>query len=622
MSETAAYLGRIADTLPTMLAYWDRELRCRFANRAYLRWFGVDPEQLLGTTLPALLGPELFARNEPYVRGVLAGEPQMFERDIPGPDGVARPSLATYLPDVQGGAVVGFVVHVTDVSPLKAVEAELNRTVASLQREVESRKSMEQSLHDSEQSLSHALATVDAGFIASDVHGAVTRMNAVAERLTGLREAEVMGRSLWDVVVREGRPAAYRAQTPIEVMEAAGYGSRFSHHGLLIAADGRRIPAAVHAAITYGADGSPRGMAVVLRDESRVADAELQLAHAQERLSRVISAVPAGILVTDRSGTITLANRAVEQTFGYAPDELVGQAVGVLFPELEALPLEGEHEQAGRKRDGTPLLLELTVTPLPGVEEGELLAAIKDVTERQRIMLELRRSNRDLEQFAYVASHDMQSPLRTVASFTELLAERYRGKLDAEADKYIDFTVSAARRLQRLVADLLAYSRVGSKGMVTAPTSLARVVATVARTLDVAIREAHAELTYTDLPTVLGDEGQLEQLLQNLISNALKFRTPGAKPRVRLAAAYEAAWWTISVADNGIGLDMKLASEIFTMFRRLHDRREYEGSGIGLSIAQRIVEAHGGRMWCESEQGAGTTFFFTLPAATIEARQP
>jgi len=231
---------------------------------------------------------------------------------------------------------------------------------------------------------------------------------------------------------------------------------------------------------------------------------------------------------------------------------------------------------------------------------------------------DLARSNRDLEQFAYVASHDLQEPLRMVAIYTQLLEERYRGKLDSDADKYIHYAVDGALRMQKLVQDLLAFSRVGRQGGIPQSTDCNAVLQESLKNLESAIQESGAVVQSTQLPVVIADRSQLIQVFQNLIGNAIKFRST-AIPTIRVSAEEAGTEWVFSVADNGIGIEAEQRENVFVIFRRLHTRAEYPGNGIGLSICKKIIEQHGGRIWVESEPGYGSIFYFTLPIkATIK----
>jgi light-regulated signal transduction histidine kinase (bacteriophytochrome) len=230
---------------------------------------------------------------------------------------------------------------------------------------------------------------------------------------------------------------------------------------------------------------------------------------------------------------------------------------------------------------------------------------------------ELARSNRDLEQFAYVASHDLQEPLRMVTSYVQLLAKRYKGKLDSDADEFIGFAEDGAIRMWKLINDLLTYSRVGTHGKGLEPTDCEMALNQSLDNLKVAMEENGALVTHDPLPTVMADNPQLVQLFQNLIGNAIKFRGDEA-PRVHVSASRNGNGWTFSVRDNGIGIAPEYAKRIFVIFQRLHSREKYAGTGIGLSICKKIVERHGGRIWVESELGKGTTFYFTLSAIQAE----
>jgi light-regulated signal transduction histidine kinase (bacteriophytochrome) len=238
----------------------------------------------------------------------------------------------------------------------------------------------------------------------------------------------------------------------------------------------------------------------------------------------------------------------------------------------------------------------------------------QEVAARREAQAALERSNAELEQLAYVASHDMQEPLRMVASYLQLVAKRYQGRLDADADEFIGYAVDGAKRLQTLINDLLAYSRVGTKGRPFEPTDCAQVVDTALMHLQVAVAEAGAQVHVGAMPTVSGDALQLTQLFQNLIGNAIKFRRGDVPPEVWVTAEPAGdGGWRFSVRDNGIGIAEEHFERIFALFSRLHGRREYPGTGIGLAICKRIVERHGGHIGVSSGPERGSTFFFTLP---------
>jgi len=239
--------------------------------------------------------------------------------------------------------------------------------------------------------------------------------------------------------------------------------------------------------------------------------------------------------------------------------------------------------------------------------------------ELHRTAAELRRSNEELEQFAYIASHDLQEPLRMVASYTQLLERRYAAQLDDVAREFIAYAVDGARRMQEFITGLLRYSRVGTEQRVLEEVHLGEVYETAIANLRVAIEESGAKVAADALPVVRGDPRQLTQLFQNLIGNALKFRKPGQPPEIHVRAGLEGGNWRISISDNGIGLDPRFSERVFTIFQRLHTRDEYEGTGLGLAICKKIVERHGGRIWVESREGEGATFFFTLPATERQA---
>lgn len=279
-------------------------------------------------------------------------------------------------------------------------------------------------------------------------------------------------------------------------------------------------------------------------------------------------------------------------------------------------------ELCARRKDGSEFPIEIMLSPLESVDGTLVTAAIRDISVRKQAEVhllekvdELNRSNEELGQFAYIASHDLQEPLRMVASYTQLLARRYKGKLDADADEFIAFAVDGASRMQRLIQDLLAYSRVGTKGRELQITSSEDALDQAIVNLRGGIEDSGAIVTHDALPSVLADDMQLVQLFQNLIGNAIKYQSPGI-PRVHVSAKKNGGMkWLFGVKDNGLGIDPQYFEKIFVMFQRLHKREEFAGTGIGLAICKKIVERHGGNISVASQPGQGSTFEFTLVSA-------
>ena len=289
---------------------------------------------------------------------------------------------------------------------------------------------------------------------------------------------------------------------------------------------------------------------------------------------------------------------------GDTADKLAGFEAGAV--DYMTKPLDGAEVRA---RIDTHLTLHRLRREL--AEQNTQLQ--REIAAHAELQAALERSNHELEQLAYVASHDMQEPLRMVASYLQLVADRYRGRLDADADEFIGYAVDGAKRMQALINDLLSYSRLGTKARPFEPTDCNAVAHTALHHLQVAIEESGAHIDCGPLPAVRGDATQLLQLFQNLLANAIKFRRAGEPPLVRLSAQAVDDGWRFAVRDNGIGIAPEYFERVFVLFQRLHGRTEYPGTGIGLALCKKIVERHGGLIGVESELGRGSTFWFTLP---------
>jgi PAS domain S-box-containing protein len=335
----------------------------------------------------------------------------------------------------------------------------------------------------------------------------------------------------------------------------------------------------------------------------------------------LLDAAPDAIVVADRHGEIVLSNLQAERQFGYRRHELIGEHVTRIIPGGLADAGGTAVELAARRKDASQFSVELTMGRLEDPDGPLAIAIMRDTgarkkteTDLRRKVEELTRSNEELGQFAYIASHDLQEPLRMVASYTQLLSRRYKGKLDADADEFIAFAVDGANRMQRLIQDLLAYSRIGTNANGLEAISSEEALDRALTNLRGAIEEKRAEITHGPLPPVMEDEGQLTQLFQNLVGNAIKYQKPGF-PNVHIAAEKDGKNWVFSVKDNGLGIEPRHFEKIFGMFQRLHNRQEFAGTGIGLAICKKIVERHGGSISIESHPGQGSIFRFVLAGA-------
>jgi PAS domain S-box-containing protein len=390
--------------------------------------------------------------------------------------------------------------------------------------------------------------------------------------------------------------------------------------------------------------GNATAILEISSDVTERKKAELALAESEAKLRTTFATMADGIVITGLDEKVADCNDAILHLTQRSRDEILGKPfVDLLPPEFRSLihdarkllvgaifgttgpghrekePVRTDFHVLGKTGERVDIAADISLIEDASRQPAAFLIVARDVTERKRMeqrldstLADLQRSNAELEQFAYIASHDLQEPLRMITSYVQIIEEDYTGKLDADADEYIAFTVDGAKRMQTLIDDLLAYSRVGTRGEPFMPTSMNRVLSEAIANLEVAIEESHAVVTHDQLPTVLGDESQLIQLFQNLLGNAIKFRGDDA-PMIHVGVEETKDGWVFSVRDNGIGIDIQYAERIFTVFQRLHARDDYPGTGIGLAVVKKIVERHGGRIWVESEPAQGSTFYFTLP---------
>ena len=495
----------------------------------------------------------------------------------------------------------------------------------SVQRDSSRREIAEEALRESERKYRMLVQGVKGyAILMLGPRGEIRSWNPGAERMTGFTYEEVVGQNFSRFFpaddIKLGRPQ--------EILRMAAASGQYEEQGLRVRRDNTRF--LVRTTFTASRDpaGNLRGFSVISRDltESKESEAKYR---------GLLEAAPDAMVVVNQSGEIVLLNAQAEKQFGYRRDELLGQKVTNIIPAgfAERLIADGLRsaedalaqqigtgiELIGRRKDGGEFPIEIMLSPLGNVEGTLVTAAIRDITARRAAAAnllqkvgELKRSNEELEQFASIASHDLQEPLRMVASYTQLLSRRYKGRLDSDADEFIAFAVDGASRMQRLIQDLLAYSRVGTRGSDLLDISSEDALQQALLNLRGAIEESGALVTHGPLPTVSADETQLIQLFQNLLGNAIKYQGPGV-PKVHIAAARNnGKRWVFSVQDNGLGIEPQYFEKIFGMFQRLHKREAFAGTGMGLAICKKIVEQHGGHISVNSKPGHGSTFRFAL----------
>lgn len=380
----------------------------------------------------------------------------------------------------------------------------------------------------------------------------------------------------------------------------------------------------------------------LLQVQTELKWAKEQQRRGEEHFRLLIENAQEIVLVLEADGVMRYKSPSIERVLGYKIHDLLRKSLfeyvsaydlpKVLTVFNEAIRQTGITQAVEfrcRHRDGSWRTLQAWLKNLlqDRVVEG-IIVNLRDVTQLKqaeevatKTADDLARSNQELEQFAYAASHDLQEPLRKIASYTQLLQQRYKGKFDAEADKFIGYIVDGAYRMQALIRDLLMYSRAGRGELTLEPTDMEAVLTQALSNLETAIQTNQATITHDPLPMIMASPSQLTQVLQNLVGNAIKYHGDAA-PKVHVSVAQKSGFWQFAVKDNGIGIDPQYINRVFIIFQRLHTKKEYPGTGIGLAICKKMVERHGGQIWLESAgEGHGTTFKFTVPADPVTAGQ-
>jgi PAS domain S-box-containing protein len=584
-------------------------------NKGAQLLFGYAAEEIVGHSILTLIPAER-RHEEAEILGRIrhGGHVDSFETVRIRKDGKAVEISANVSPikDAEG-RVIGASKIARDITESKRIEAELQKSLAASEQALKE-------LADQKFALDQAAIVA-----ITDVQGTIQYVNDKFCAISQYSREELLGNN--HRILNSGHHSREFFQ---EMYRTIASGKVWHDEIRNRAKDGSSYWVDTTIVPTLGAEGKPRQYVAIRADITQRKLAEQALREQAEVLDQ------AQVLVRDAESRIVLWTSGAERLYGFSRSEAVGkishELLGTEFPEplveterklMESGIWEGElthyHRNGGRLHVASIWLLKKGDGKVQHIVEAN-----NDITQRKRVEAELQqqqtelsRSNADLEQFAYAASHDLQEPLRAVGGCVNLLQARYGEKLDERAHEYMQHAVEGASRMQNLIDDLLSFSRVGTRGKEFQPVSCDQAVENALKNLSVSIAEKQAQVEHRPLPMVLGDLTQLSLVFQNLIGNALKF-CGAEKPCIQVEAEKRPREWEIVVRDNGIGIDPQYFERIFVIFQRLHTRKEYPGTGMGLALCKKVIERHGGRIWVESESGKGTTFRFTLPAPPSE----
>jgi PAS domain S-box-containing protein len=517
------------------------------------------------------------------------------------------------------------------LSPLASADGIL---VTAAIRDITVRKNAETLLAQMNDRYRGLLEAAPDAMVVVNQDGEIVILNLQAQKRFGYRSEELLGQKVTKIIPVgfAERLLADRLRSPEDAL-AQQIDTGIELEGRR--KDGSAFPIEIMLSPLDSAEGVL--VTAAIRDISVRKTAEKLVGQMNWRYRGLLEAAPDAMVVVNQEGEIVILNLQAQKRFGFRSEELLGQKVTKIIPEgfAERLRADGLRspedalaqqigtgiELYGCRKDGSIFPIEIMLSPLESGEGILVTAAIRDISVRKDAEMhllkkvdELKQSNQELDEFANLASHDLQEPLRMVTSYTQLLARRYKGRLDSDADDFIAFAVDGATRMQRLILDLLTFSQVGAKLGNFVETSSEGAFGQALTNLHDSIEESGAQVTRDELPPVMASEGQLVQLFQNLIGNAIKYQN-ATTPRVHVSATWASrTQWCFSVKDNGLGIEPQYFERIFGMFQRLHKREEFAGTGVGLAICKKIVERHGGTITVESTPGQGSTFSFLLPA--------
>lgn len=526
-------------------------------------------------------------------------------------------------------------IHMIDVHSALLKKGDVPSDILVSCNDITDRKKTENELKESKENYETLFESSPAYMILLDMGGKIKKVNKKAEKFSGIPREKLIGMHFTDLgfLHEELNIRVERVSKVLNGESVKPFETRIIENGNI---------SWVYIQFELLRRGNePSDVLIICNDITELKKTECNLKHSEEKFRQIAENIGEVFWIIDpKMSKIIYISPAYERIWGRTCRSLYDDPkswIDAIHPEDRDRAIEKIWDQSGKidevsdgfeyrviKPDGSVVWI-WTQAFLITDESGEIsriTGLASDITgykkaeqEIKSLLEELKRSNEELQQFAYVTSHDLQEPLRTIASFTQLMERRYKGKLDEDADEFMDYIVDASVRMKQMIMDLLEYSRVGTKQEMFQTIDMESKLNNVLVNLSDLIERSRAEITHSPLPLVVGDKSQLLLLLQNLITNAIKFRKEDEPPRIHISAIEdpEKNEYVFSIVDNGIGIEEQYFDRIFTIFQRLHTREEYQGTGIGLSIAKRIVERHGGMIWVESEFGEGSTFYFTIP---------
>lgn len=630
LRETNEYLENLFSYANAPIIVWDTKFNITRFNPAFEQLTGRKAEEVIGHSIEILFPSDLVESSMEQIKKAQKGERlEIAEINILRADGSVRTVL-------------------WNSAPVFAADRKTIIEIIAQGQDITERKLAENSLRETNEYLENLFSYANAPIIVWNIASRITRFNPAFENLTGRRAQEVIGHSIEILFPEES------VESSMELINRAQKGERLEIAEInILHADGSVRTVLWNSAPVLGADGET--IIEVIAQGQDITDrkqAETSLRLLSSELEIIIDSIPGFVFYRDLNNRLIRVNKYMCDSYLMSKKQLEGTHMN----ELTTKELAEAYYESDRKviLSGKPELDTeepwetenglrwLNTSKVPYIDEtGEVLGIIgvsMDVTDRKKAEEELEiyrkhleelvdertselakainnleQSNKELEEFAYVASHDLQEPLRMVSSYTQLLERRYKDKLDQDANDFIEYAVDGANRMQRLINDLLEYSRVSSQGKEFSKVDVSQVLGHAVSNLQNLIAENLAMVTNEELPELCIDETQIARVFQNLIENGIKYKKKTELPKIHIACKKKKNMYEFSVRDNGIGIDMQYHDRIFIIFQRLHKKDEYPGTGIGLSITKRIIERHGGAIWFDSKKDEGTTFYFTLP---------